>query len=135
MLDGLYVCEASFCNRNIEQLKSKKRSFILKRHVPNKDSVINFIARFNRALGYQIYQPLMANHCNINEKKITLEICMANGGTNVNGLYQKRFLEKYKIFESWVYIINTLCEDEASMTYTIEMVDESSKSISRKLII
>ncbi|XP_022897649.1 protein FAR1-RELATED SEQUENCE 5-like [Olea europaea var. sylvestris] len=107
----------------------------LKRYISKKNSLMDFIIRFNRALRHQRHQELMANHCDINEKSKLKSLWPMEA--QMLKVYTRKVFRTFQdeIFESQAYILNTLCEDESSVTYIIERVDKYSTSRSRKLIL
>ena len=105
-----------------------------KRYISKKNSLMDFIIRFNRALGHQRYQELMANHSDVNEQPRLKSLWPMEA--QMAKVYTRKVFQNFQdeIFESQAYVIKTLYEDEASVTYRIERVDGCSTSRSRKLI-
>lgn len=49
-----------------------------KTYVTKKNSVVDFITRFDMALGHQRYQELQTDHTDVNEQPIKIKIIMVN---------------------------------------------------------
>ncbi|TXG54219.1 hypothetical protein EZV62_019475 [Acer yangbiense] len=83
-----------------------------KRYVSKKDSLVEFVVRFNRALARQRHEELHADHIDINEKPvIKLPFAMEK---QMSEIYTRKMFYKFQE-EFW-----------NSLLYTTELVNESS---------
>ncbi|KAK3182984.1 hypothetical protein Dsin_030270 [Dipteronia sinensis] len=100
-----------------------------KRYVSKKNSLLDFITRFNRAIARQRHEELIADHVDINEKPL---LKMPN-------LIEKQMVEIYtrkisytfqeELWESFYYIVELIRENDDQCIYTIERPDESSSRV------
>lgn len=106
---------------------------MLRRYISNKISLIDFIPLFNRALSHQVYEELVVDHIDFNEKtRLKTSWPME---TQMMKAYVKKICILFgtKIFESHSYCVNTTYEDEELVIYIVNKVDKSASSRSRRL--
>lgn len=119
----------------MSNIQSAENSHLfLKRYTSKKYSFIDFIVRFSRALQHLRYEELRADHDDISEKPELKSMWPIE--IQMEKVYTRKFFQTFQdeIFENHAYILNTLNEDEANVSYTIQRVDGCSSSRSQKLI-
>lgn len=119
----------------MSSIQSAENSHLLfKRYILEKNSFIDFIIRFSRALEHLRYEELRADRSDISEKPKLKSLWPIE--IQMEKVFTRKKFQTFQdeIFESHAYIVNTLNEDEANVSYTIQRVDGCSSSRSQKRI-
>ncbi|KAF3433602.1 hypothetical protein FNV43_RR24704 [Rhamnella rubrinervis] len=114
------------------QRAESSRSFFNK-YVSRKNSLIDFITRFNGAVGHQRHKELVADHKDMNEEpKLTSLSSMET--QMVKLIHNKKFsIFPKTIFQSTAYILTCTLEDDEIALYPIQRVDGTYSSRQRHL--
>ncbi|KAH6792221.1 hypothetical protein C2S52_002698 [Perilla frutescens var. hirtella] len=111
--------------------REPKIIIFFKRYVNRKNSLVDFIMRFNRALVHQRHEELVANHTNLNEK-----LRMVTGflmESQMASIYTKTIFLRFQkeLQQSMLYICTLLSSTDASSKYTVKRF-ESGKIFHRE---
>lgn len=98
--------------------KPKSSQSFFKRYISKKDSLMNFIIRFNRAISHQWYQELISDHVDLNEQQMLK--CSWPMEMEMVKVYIKIIfmLFQKEIFESHAYCVNCISENEELIIYS-----------------
>ncbi|XP_060670990.1 protein FAR1-RELATED SEQUENCE 5-like [Ziziphus jujuba] len=121
---------------NVGMLSSQRAESshaFLKRYISNKNSLMDFIVRFNRAVNHKKHDELVADHIDVNEQPKLKTMCPME--TQMVKIYTKRNFKNFQdeLFASSAYFLSCTFEDDESMLYNVQKAGGSYSSRSRQL--
>ncbi|XP_060675878.1 protein FAR1-RELATED SEQUENCE 5-like [Ziziphus jujuba] len=104
-----------------------------KRYISNKNSLMDFIVCFNRAINHQRHDELVADHIDVNEQPKLKTMCPME--TQMVKIYTKRnfIIFQDELFESSAYFLSCTFEDDESVFYSVRKANGSCSSRNRQL--
>ncbi|KAL8487829.1 hypothetical protein ACS0TY_024225 [Phlomoides rotata] len=125
-----YVRHVFAAGMSSSQRVESNHSFF-KRYVDHKNSLVDFITRFNRALVHQRHKELVANHIDCNEvPRMVTRLLMEQ---QMSSIYTKTIflLFQKELQDSMTYVCRLISSTNETLVYTVERF-EKGKTFNRQ---